>query len=100
MQIRAEHVGLLHPQIPTLHPAFSFSALIAAARGPTVPRAEGMRAQSESEQCSCWQGVLRLVSVAPYSLKVLHALRVRATVTISQPLLICFPMWDLQQLKG
>ena len=98
MQIRAEHVGL-HPQIPTLHPAFFF-ALIAAARGPKVLRAEGMRAQSESGQCSCWQGVLRLVSVAPYSLKALHALHVRATITISQPLLICFPMWDQQQLKG
>lgn len=89
MEIRAEHVGLLHPQTPTLHPAFSFSALIAAARGPKVPRAGGTRAESESGQCSCLQGVLGLVSAAPYSLKALHALHVRVTVTISQPNYLC-----------
>ena len=84
MEIRAEHVGLLHPQIPTLHPAFSFSALIAAARGPRILRAEDVRTESESGQCSCLQGVLGLVRAAPCSLA-LHALHVRATVTTSQP---------------
>ena len=88
MEIRAEHVGLLHPQIPTLHPAFSFSALIAAARGPKVLRAEGVKTESESGQCSCLQGALDLVRAAPCALA-LHTLHVRATVTTLEPNYLC-----------